>query len=162
MVTESVRPRRRGLGTLAALAMIGALLVPLAVASTASAGSNAQGCGVAQGGADCCVHLGGSQGNMCCPESLEGVAQGIDNVCCADELVEDTGLAQGGNLDLGVECCPNGEFGHWEWGGYAGQNLSYCDAPPYEPPATAPPATVSPATSAPKKAAPAAKPVFTG
>lgn len=59
-------------------------------------------------------------------------------------------------------CCPDDTPGHWQWGGYSGQNLYYCDAPPVEPPATAESPAVSPATSAPKKAAAAAKPIFTG
>jgi hypothetical protein len=67
------------------------------------------------------------------------------------------GVTQGG---IG-ECCPNGEFGHWEWGGQGGQNLYWCDADPYSPPPTAAPATAAPAV-APKQAAPAAKPIFTG
>ena len=59
------------------------------------------------------------------------------------------------------EGCANGEIGHWEWGGQGGQNLYWCEAPPYEPPPTAPAATDPPAV-APKKGAPAAKPTFTG
>ena len=191
MMEDRMSTKRRGLGLLVSMALVGALLVPLAVASTASADSNAQ-CGVAQGGGDCCVEEGVTQdcpqepycpgdyeeawtqgkAEVCCPNAQESAAapavtQGeIDDVCCADETtapITNGGVTQGGGQDVGVACCPNGEFGHWEWGGYAGQNLSYCDAPPYEPPATAPAPSVSPATAAPKKAvAAAAKPTFTG
>jgi hypothetical protein len=151
--------KHRGLGLFAVTALVGALLVPLVVVSTASAGPHQdEVCGVSQA--------------LCeephCPEDDPiGVTQGgaIDDVCCREDLMSHNtwGVAQG-DEDVGVECCPNGEFRNWQWGGYAGQNLSYCDAPPYEPPATAPttdPPAVSPATAAPKKAA-AAKPTFTG
>jgi hypothetical protein len=156
MTDQGVSARHRGLGLLAVTALVGALLVPLVVVSTASAGPDHVECGVSQAS---CEEPG-------CPESNNsGVTQGVEDVCCREDITLERapGVTQG--EDVGVACCPNGEFGHWEWGGYAGQNLSYCDAPPYEPPATAtttdPPA-VSPASAAPKKAAAAAKPTFTG
>lgn len=141
--------KSRGMGLLVSMALVGALLVPFSLAVTA--GTSA------------------ADPVLVCPtdeQDSPGVAQGeIEDVCCRDELMMDSyGLTQG--RDVGVNCCPNGEFGHWEWGGTNGQNLYYCDAPPNEPPATSPPATdppaVSPAASAPKKAAAAAKPTFTG
>lgn len=148
---------------LVSMALVGALLVPLAVVATASAGP-APACpddpaGLTQG-----------KDEVCCPNDQESAAapavtQGeIGDVCCADEATP----ARPGVIlerDIGVPCCPDGDWAHWEWGGPNGQNLYYCEPPP-EPPTTVPPATdppaVSPATAAPKKAAAAAKPTFTG
>ena len=142
MTQDRTSGKRRGLGLLASMALVGALLVPLSVAITATASS---------------------AGDSYCTETTvpPGVTQGERDVCCAEDIIIEGGVAQGGE-DIGVACCPDGTFGHWQWGGYAGQNLSYCDAPAYEPPATAPAPSVSPATAAPKKAAAAAKPTFTG
>lgn len=160
MVEDQNSTKRRGLGMLATIALVGALLVPLGLAVTASSSAAFESCGesgVTQG----------PEGEVCCPDDHDnenGLTQGegIDDICCADETTspDRSGVTQG--QDFGVKCCPDGTFGHWQWGGYAGQNLSYCEAPPYEPPATAPAPEVSPATAAPKKAAAAAKPTFTG
>ena len=90
---------------------------------------------------------------------LAAVTATAQNGHCGYTNTNTDGTSQG--TQGGPACCPNGEFGHWEWGGYAGQNLSFCEAPPYEPPATAPPPTAAPAAH-PKKAAAAAKPTFTG
>lgn len=164
MIENQISERRRGVALLASMALVGALLVPFGLVVTAGP----------SGASGDCRPIGVTQGpeDHCCPEDFNGggggVTQGgeITDVCCASELIpaDDQGVTQGNN-DLGVKCCPDGTFGHWQWGGTNGQNLYYCDAPPSEPPATAAPATdppaVSPATAAPKKAA-AAKPTFTG
>jgi hypothetical protein len=109
-MTEIRTRRSRGLASLAGLAMVAALVVPVTLTVAASPAAGGGGC-----------------------------------------------------HSMGVgECCPNGEFGHWEWGGQGGQNLYWCDAPPYSPPPTAAPAAAPPAV-APKKGHPAAaKPTFTG
>lgn len=154
MVDERATTKHRGLGLLAVIGLVGALLVPLAIVSTASAGppGEVEDCGVSQASCE----------EPRCPERAgDGATQGDGDICCREDITLQRGLAEGD--DVGVACCPDGTFGHWEWGGANGQNLYYCDAPPAVtvPPTTDPPA-VSPATAAPKKAAVAAKPVFTG
>jgi len=103
-----------------------------------------------------------------------GLAAGGTGNSCTPDTTSSTlppGVAQGEQSHGSEQCCPDGSSGGWAWGGYAGQNLYWCEAPPNEPPATAEPdpePTVAPTTAAPttapKKTAPAAaaKPVFTG
>jgi hypothetical protein len=170
--------KNKTIGLGAVLALIAALLIPLAVTVNATTAGASHNCplGNTQGFDPCEPHPACDEGltqGQHCPEpprppgcndggSNPGVTQGGQS-CCNDSG-NGFGVTQGGR-DLG--CCPDGSPGGWQWGGYAGQNRYWCDAPPYEPPATAepttePPPAVSPTTAAPKKAAAAAKPVFTG
>jgi hypothetical protein len=181
--------KNKTIGLGAVLALIAALLIPLAVTLTATTAGAAhcEESGNSQGGGDghecetqCIDGVTTAQQNDCPPPPLppgcndggsvpSGVTQGGQS-CCNDNSNTPTtlGVTQGGR-DVG--CCPDGSPGGFQWGGYAGQNRYWCDAPPDTPPATAPPATEPPPTepppavaptTAPKKAAVAAKPAFTG
>lgn len=178
MVENRVSARGRGLGLLAIMGLLGALLVPLAVIPAATA-SPSQGCGVTQAPCTCGGGGGTAQGgDDCQPEPCFDQAQGTFDECrddpCSTERNGDSksSESQGNGQSPDAKCCPDGSLGHWEWGGYGGQNLYWCDAPPDTPPATAPPTSaptttdppaVSPTAEAAKKATPAAaKPVFTG
>jgi hypothetical protein len=143
------RSTKKLVSALATLALIGALVVPLVAITTTGAGAGAQ--------LNECEVSPGSGGGGGCEDP------------CGNDFESDSGVTQGGSSQ---GCCPDGSPGGFQWGGYAGQNRYWCEAPPYEPPATAEPTpteepAVSPTTAAAKKAAApkqaaAAKPAFTG